>query len=178
MLLASCSCTADRLDIGKIGDTGGYKNDEGASIYVLLDEYEHRNDLTDTDKLKILGIRRWKRSDTSFTTAWETLAKSTIGFARLEIRGRDTKVFAKVGTTVDATNDFYSLAPINSVNKLASGLLLGFVESHSIGLKLYGNSPMLYVLNGSGVEKVINYYENGWKARVALVKWKTFSYIQ
>ena len=165
-------------DVVKIGDAAGYKNDVGASMYMLLDEYEQRNDLTDTDKLDILDIRRRKRSDTSFTAAWETLVKSTIGFARLEILGSDTKVFAKVGTTGDATNDFYSLAPINSVNKLASGLLLGFVESHSIGLKVYGNIPMLYILNGSGVEKVIHYYENGWKARVALVKWKSFSYVQ
>lgn len=213
LLFAIRSCTAGRPDIGNIDDTGGYNNGAEASISVLLDQGEQRNDLTDTDTLDILDThrtdtldildtrstdtlglldtrridtldildtRRRKRSDTAFDTVWQTLVKSTIGFAWLEIRGSDAKVFAKVGTAVDATNEFYSLVPITTVTKLATGSLLGFVKNHSIVLNVNGDRPMIYVLkdNSTTVEKVIHYYENWWKARVALSQWKVYSNAQ
>ena len=190
LLLVLYSYTTDRPDRSNIGDTEGYKNDARASISELLDQEQHsdvqKNYLTHTDTHNALVTRRRKRATASFATAWNSLAKSTIGFARLEIHGSETKVFVKVGSVIDATNDFYSLEPI-TVTKSASGVLLGFVENRAIGLNAhdYPNKPMLYVYKGSNpvssqtkVEKVIHYYENGWKARIAFGKWKIVSYRQ
>ena len=191
LLLCFCLSSTARSESANIGGTDKYHIDVSAGILKLLDPKKdtngQENDLVFIDDY----MRHKKRAHVPFVNAWNAVLKSTLGFTVLKVDGKDTKLFVKVGSIADATKDFYSFGP-TTVSILPSGLLLGVVENHVIGLRVKKapRRPVLYVLNGNGagdflrvsrltnVKKIIRYYNNGIEAKSALGRWRRFSSVQ
>ena len=122
-----------------------------------------------------------------FSDALSEVLSTTIGFTRMEVSGRNTMLFVKVGSYADATSDFHSLGP-NSVSNLSPKVTIGVREGHAIGLR--SQPPTLYVLNGKKSEellewgpameeeKVIRYFNSDQEAKFALSRWGVFASAQ
>ena len=180
LLFALCSCNAVRLDNDDSGGTGEYHKEAKASISTLLhrerQSEELREDLTYIDLQKIHNTRRRKRALASFSDALNAVIGSTVGFAKVDVNGKEMKSFVKVGSITDATKDFYSLG-MKSVAIISPRMITGVVGRYTIGLTI-AQPPTLYILNGNksgapvqgskGEEYIIRYFNIVRDAKLAL----------
>ena len=186
LLFALCSCKAVRLDKDNRGGTGEYHKEGRASTSNLLHRErpsdEFRKDLTYIDSQKISNTRRRKRALASFSDALNAVLDSMVGFAKVDVNGKEMKLFVKVGSYADATKDFYSLGP-NSVTNISPRMITGVAGRYTIGLR--AQPPTLYILNGNksgapvqgskGEEYIFRYFNSVREAKLALGRWGVFS---
>ena len=179
LLLALCPCAAVKQINGNIAGSDNYHNDAKTGIDRTR-KYGALEDLPFTDSQTKLRTRRRKRSVTSFSDALNPIIASTIGFTKLNVKDKEMKLYVKVGSYVDATNDFYSLRPY-SVTHISPRLITGAVEGHAVGLR--SQPPTLYILNerwanSKQEETIVQYFNSVREAKSALRNWGVFSSLQ
>ena len=187
LLFALCSCNAVRLDNDNRGGTGEYHKEARASISNLLQRErrsdEFRKDLPYINTHKLPNIRRRKRALATFSDTLNALLGSMVGFTTVDVNGKEMKFFAKVGSYADATKDFYSFDPFDSITSISPRMITGTVGRYTIGLR--AQPPTLYILNGNksrapvqgskGEEYIFRYYNSVREAKLALGRWSVFS---
>ena len=175
LMLALCPCAAVKQENDNIAGSDNYHYDAKTGI----DRTRQSGALEGISFIDFqtkLHTRRRKRSMTSFAEALNAITSSTIGFTKLDVKDKEMKLYVKVGSYVDATNDFHFLRPY-SVTNISPRLTVGAVEGHAVGLR--SQPTVLYILNqrwanSNQEETIIQYFNSVEEAKSALRNWGVF----